>query len=159
MNLLKEFLAVSQLGQKERVLRPLIFSAPSHFLSTIIISNVLHLYFNLEQKSYKTKGTRNANNRIWLMQSVECCCVALFQEPIKWLVFDIQTHALFCMQISFILQCFENLFSGFTKYGIFNNCFIIGVSNFMNINYMLQGQGRVKLFYEVAQIKNSVAQN
>ena len=29
----------------------------------------------------------------------------------------------------------------------------------MNINYMLQGQGRVKLFYEVAQIKNSVAQN
>ena len=60
------------------------FPAPSGFLSAIsFLSNVLHLYFNLQLKSYEGKPC------LW---SAECCCIALFREPLKWLVFDVQTH-------------------------------------------------------------------
>ena len=43
---------------------------------------------------------RNPNS--CLMWSAECCCVALFREPIKWLVFNIQTCFHFsCRSVSY----------------------------------------------------------
>ena len=45
---------------------------------------------------------KNVNNRVRLVWSADCCCVALFREPIKWLVFDVQTYVPFaCRSVSY----------------------------------------------------------
>ena len=49
------------------------------------------------------------------MWSAECCCVALFREPIKWLVFDVQTHVSVLCAVQFHISVFWKIdFTRFT---------------------------------------------
>ena len=45
------------------------------------------------------------------MCSGESCCVALFREPIKWLVFDIQTHVSVLRADQFHITVFRKFIS------------------------------------------------
>ena len=71
------------------------FPAPSGCLSTTSFLSIKcpSPLFQLGIEKLRRKTVRNMwINCIQLMWSVECCCIALFREPIKWLAFDIQTH-------------------------------------------------------------------
>ena len=73
------------------------------------------------------------------MWSAECCCIALFREPIKWLVFDVQNTCFrfACRSVSYF-GVLENLFCKFycKEKEKDTKGHIIMVSNFMNNNDM-----------------------
>ena len=69
----------------------------------------LSLITNLVQFQGQNFASRIERLLLWA-HVIQRVVVALFREPIKWLVFDIQTRVPFWVQISFILQCFENLY-------------------------------------------------